>query len=461
MADNPGLLPIQGEQFSEGVAPVKSGSKATYFAVWAGSYLEEAPALKAVNSLQKQGLTSFTVKKSLIEKKIPFFDKPVGDFYLVLAGLFGARVDADVLGRRLKAQGIISNFQVAPIDSPGEQDRFQAQTAPLETHSEVVATATQERSARPLPATSPVRSGEGFKTLIRGRYVGSYRDLLEAREQARRLTESGWPASVEETREGGGMWYRVYLAETQDTRDYLATPEVLQESRTIATRQKGLVILIDSSGLKGVWGMTKPNQARTDASACAGYSQAGRLLMGVERLVSYIPDAPLLMALKSLANTPDAGLISRVTRPVRSLWSDTTSESNQNIATYGLAMYNRPDVLAALRNMKVDIRPASLAPGLLNFPELNSIPGHKTVILFSDFAFTENPEETVGALGQLKGAYGSDLDFIVVYGDTDDKGYQLAQNLSKLGEGTPAWDGCRLLADNSYFEKFVKTVFKR
>jgi hypothetical protein len=451
---------VEWRDFAGGVAPAESSRGTEFFAVWVGTYLEEAPALRAVGSLQKEGLTAFSVQKTLVEKKLPF-NQPIGAFHLVLAGLFGEREDAQRLGRRMLAQGLISNFQVIPADSPGEFALFQTQSAPQERRADQVAASAQERVGRPLPADSPAATGEGFKTVTRGRYVGSYRDVMEARAEARRLSSAGWPAAVEEAREGGGMWYRVYLAEAGDSRDFRANPQTLAAARATAGRQKGLVILVDSSGLKGVWGMGRPNQKRTDASSCASYSQAGRLLTVLERFVGFIPDAPTLVALKPLAYNPPASFFDRVARPVKSWWTEDDSAYANPQAAYGLAIYNRPELLKSLRNLKVDVRSAPVGPGLSNFPELNSIPGRKTVVLFSDFAFPEREGEAAAALGRLKGGYGDDLEFFVVYGDADDRGYRTAQELAKAGGGGEAWNGCLLLADNAYFEKFVKRVFSR
>jgi hypothetical protein len=457
---DPVTLGVDGSEVKEGIAPVATKGGSSYFSVWSGSYKDLAPAQRAVSSLQARGLTAFTVKKTLADRKLGILERPVGDFYLALAGLFGKKADAEVLGKRLKAQGLITNWEVVPSDSPGELSLHRTQTAPLERRSETVSQNVQERAGRPLPSDSPVVTGEAFKKVVRGRYVGSYRDFEEARGEARRLTTSGWPAAVEETRDGGGMWYRVYLAETKDTREFKAPAATFDEARASAASQKGIVILIDSSGLKGTWGNTRPNAKRTDASSCEGYSQAGRLFTSVERLVSYIPDTGILVAIKPLAYNPASGL-DIITRPVKSLVTGDDSPYSKTDAAYGPVLFNRPEAVKSLRRLKVDDRRASVAPGIANLHELDAIPGRKIVVLFSDFKEANKPDEIQGALGRVKASYGSGLDFIVVYGDTDDRGLSIAENLARFGGGSGAFDGCQLLYDNSYFERFVKTVFRR
>ncbi|MDR2459665.1 MAG: SPOR domain-containing protein [Deltaproteobacteria bacterium] len=450
-------LGVRGGEIQDGVAPAKSGS-AAYYAVWCGSYLDIGPASRAVAAMQKYGITAFTVKKTLVERRTPF-DQPVGDFYLVLVGLFGDRADAGILASRLEAQGKIHNWQIIAADNPGELSLYQAQIMPLEQSSQRTQENVRERTGRPTDPSSPAATGEAFHKLVYGRYVGSFRDPLQARAEAQRLTSAGWPASVEEAADGGGMWYRVYLAPSANPanpQDMRADPTVLSSAKRQSTRHKGMVILVDSSGLKGVWGTAAPNQARTDASACAGYSQAGRLLTSIERLVSYIPDAGQLMMVKSLNYNPPDSFVDRMVRPVTNWWNEDDSNLAKSRAVFGPTIYNRPEVLRSLRSMKVDVRAAPLGPGLSNLPELNSIPGHKTVILYSDFTLARNPEDAISSVGQLKGQYGSDLNFIVVYGDTSADGLALANKLAQTGGSQTAWDGCLLLSDNSYFEKFVK-----
>jgi hypothetical protein len=146
---------------------------------------------------------------------------------------------------------------------------------------------------------------------------------------------------------------------------------------------------------------------------------------------------------------------------VKTWWSGDKSEYSRSDTVYGPAVYSRPEVLKSIRNLKVDVRAAPMGPGLSSFRELDSIPGKKTVVLFSDFRSSDKPEDAEGALGSLKARYGSDLDFLVVYGDTDGPGLSLANRLARAGGNTDAWNGCLLIADNSYFERFVKRVFQR
>lgn len=446
----------------DGIAPLNADQRAKFYAVWVGSYLDEDPARRSVAAFQKLGLTSFTVKKTLMEHGTFLRTKRVvGDFFLVLVGLFAQKEDAEILGRRIQAQGLVTKFQVVPSDKPAELDNFQVQTQPLVTQSESVVSFAQEKAGAPLSPKSPVVTGKGFQKLVYGRFVGSYRDIQEAKLEARRLTAAGWPAAVESARDGGGMWYRVYLAQSNDPMDFKTTPAKLEEAKASAMRQLGLVILVDGSGLKGSWGEIKPASDRTDASACAGYSQAGRMLTTLERLVSYIPDNGMLVMVKLMAYKEPKGVVESVTRPVKNWWSNDDSSLSDVKGAFGPAIYNRPEVLKSIRSLKVDIRPVPLAPELENLNDLAAIPGRKTVVLFSDFRSEDKSSKSGSALGGIKGQYGSDLEFIVVYGDTDDAGYRLAMDLAKSGGGGEAFNGCMLLADNAYFERFIKRIFRR
>ncbi|MDR2348997.1 MAG: SPOR domain-containing protein [Deltaproteobacteria bacterium] len=488
-------LVVGRDKVSGGVAATSKSRRGAYYTVWAGSYADRAPAARAVAALQKYGLGAFSVKKNLVEKSL-LFDKPVGEYHLVLAGLFGTPDDAKVLGSRLAAQGLISpNWRVIPSNNPAELGEARAQTAPLVRESERVRKSVRDRlggsrnqtapraaapsggtaSGRGTPSissgTSSAPAPTGFQKSVAGRFVGSYRDANAARDEAKRLTAAGWPASVEEASEGGSLWHRVYLtpprktedprtAASADPRDMRANPQTLARARTAASRQKGMVLLVDGSGLKGVWGSVKPNRAGTDASSCAGYSQAGRLLASMERFISYVPDAGQLMALKISSYTEPSGFFDRTSLSVRSWWSGDDSAHNRTDTVYGPVVYDRNDLLRALRGVKPDVRAAPLTPSLESFRELHNIPGKKTIILFSDFRFSDKPEDAETSLNALKTTYGSDLDFLVVYGDADGAGYALANEISRLGGDGEAWDGCRLVSDNLYFERFVKRVFR-
>jgi hypothetical protein len=114
--------------------------------------------------------------------------------------------------------------------------------------------------------------------------------------------------------------------------------------------------------------------------------------------------------------------------------------------------------MAGLRRLKLETRPVPLAPALDALRELSSIPGRKTVLLWSDFRWDGPDTDTLGALGRLKEQYGGQADILVIYGDSDDRGWQLAENLAKIGSPEAAWNGCLLLADQSYFQRFIRRV---
>jgi hypothetical protein len=463
------VLGVNSAQFSGGVAPADFGLLADYFTVWCGSYNEEAPARAAAAALQKEGMTSFVLNKTLAEKGFGASAK-VGDYWLVLAGLFGERQDAEALGSRLKARGLVSNYQVIPSDQPAEVASYEAQVKPMAARSETAQRGAQQKLGRPVDPASPSATGEGFKGAVTGRYVRSFRDEWAAKEEARRLTSAGWNAGVQAAGNGGGMWYRVYLTGNVGSQSgspagsaasrYRVSDATIQAAQARGASQKGLAIVVDTSGLKGAWGAVRPNRPRTDASSCAGYSQSGRLLASIERFVSFIPDAGLLVSVRNLGFREEPDLMRRAARSIRTLWSEDGSGFSQTNAAYGPTVYNRPEVLRAVRGMKPDRRSAPLGPGLSGLSELNAIPGRKTVVLFSDFVYRDRISSTEAAAGGLRSQYG-DVNLMVVYGDSTGEGWMLADSISRAGGGSGAWDGCRLMTDNAYFERFVKQAFPR
>ncbi|MDR2300999.1 MAG: SPOR domain-containing protein [Deltaproteobacteria bacterium] len=457
---DPLSLGVVGGQAQAGVAPTDSGTRGDYFSVWVGSFLDEPPAKKAVQAFQKQGFASFSVKKTLVDKAL-LGGRVIGDYYLVMVGLFGDREDAEALGKLLLAQTQITNYQILPSDNPGEMGQAATQTQQLVQTSEKVTQAAVDKAGQPLTPSSPSVTGQAFKSLVKGRYVGSYRDSLQAQREAERLTAAGWPASVATETASGGMWYRVVLAETADHREYKSDPQVVEEARASAANKEGLVFLVDTSGVKGAWGKKEPETNRRDASACAGYSRAGRLRTCLERLIGYIPDSGILVAVKPISEKPAEGMVARVVRPVKTFFGGDETEYTEAKSAYGPVIYNRPDMMARVRSLTMGANPVPISPAFDALTELAAIPGRKTVILYSEFGQTQDGSQAVSALGRLKGQYGGSLRVFVVYGDTDDRGWQLAETLAKTAGTDRAWSGCKLLFDNAYFESFVKTVFSK
>jgi hypothetical protein len=457
---NPAALQVSGGKAVGGVAPAEYGVRAKFFTAWVGSFLDEAPARTSVAAFQKQGWASFAVKKTLVEMG-PVKGKPIGDYWLVMVGLFGERADAESLGRLLKAQGQITNWQVVPSDNPGEMGQAAAQTEALVNTGERVTQAAQEKAGQPLAPSSPTVTGKAFKNLVEGRYVGSFRDSLEAQREAARLTAAGWPASVATETESGGMWYRVILAQPTDRRDFKAEPAEVERARASAAAKEGLVFLVDTSGAKGTWGRKDPEADRKDASGCAGFSRAGRLRSCLERLIGYIPDSGILVAVKPITLRQADGVVAKVVRPVKAFFTGDESEYSEAKSAYGPSVYNRPDMMARVKSLTVSERPVPISPALDALNELAAIPGRKTVILYSEFGEPSDASKAMSALGNLKGQYGGSLRVFAVYGDADDKGWELAENVAKTGGTGQAWNGCKLLFDNAYFESFVKTIFSR
>jgi hypothetical protein len=457
----PGTLEVKPDQASGGVAPVGSSLTADFRSVWVGGFLDPGPAERAAEVFRKRGLVAFTVQKSLVEKGW-LASKPIGDYHLVLVGLFGEWRDAEDLGGLLKAQGLAANWQVVPTDRPAEISAVEAQTAGEVATSERVTEAARERSSRPLAPDAPAATGSGFRNLVRGRFVGSYRDPLEARKEAERLTAAGWPAAVESGADAGGAaWHRVWLSEPGDRREFRSQPAALSTDRASAASQEGLVLMVDVSGLKGVWGSKAPVPERTDASACAGYSRAGRTLTNLERLIGYVPETSLMVVVKPIARRAPDDLADRVVRPVRAWWTGDQSELTDSKSVYGPTVFNRPAVMARVRGLTAQPDPAPMGPAIDDLVELEAIPGRKTLVLYSDFGLPDGQNDALAAMGRLRARYGADLNVLVVYGDTTDAGWRMAEALAKAAGAGQAWNGCQLLADYGYFERFVKTVFRR
>jgi hypothetical protein len=455
---------VEGEKVAAGVAPAASSVKEDFYTVWVASYLDEAPALRSAAVFRGRGLLAFTVKKTLVEKKnLLSFKKPVGDYHLVCVGLFGSLEEAEILGRRLRAQGQVANWQAIGAADPGEMAKAAIQTAPLVSQAEKVTTQAQQQAGRPQPPSAPAVTGEGFKGLVKGRYVGSYRDFYAARTEAERLTAAGWPAAVERATPSGGNWFRVYLTgAATDHRDFEANPRRLARDKAQAATQGGLIFLVDLSGQNGKWGQISPGRSRLEASACAGYSRPGRVLTGLERVIGQIPgETSLMVAVKSVNYAPPEGLIEKVARPVRVWWTEDASEMTEATSAYGPTLFNRSQVTRAIRNLRLDPTPVSLAPAVDRLFEAQSVPGRKTVLLWSDFRWPGVDTEALGAVGRLKAQFGGQLDFLVIYGDADDQGWRLAESLAKAGGGGAAYDGCQILADQDYFRRFINRALGR
>jgi hypothetical protein len=128
----------------------------------------------------------------------------------------------------------------------------------------------------------------------------------------------------------------------------------------------------------------------------------------------------------------------------------------RKLAAYGPAFFNRQEMERAILQLQADSRPGSLVPALKSAAApLASQPGRKVLLIFSDFMGLAKPDDVQAALTSLR-ALGASLDVFLIYGDPNGAGYRLAQKLAN-GE---AWDGCRLLHDNTYFENYIKAVFK-
>ncbi len=430
--------------------------KGLYNAIWVGRYLDEEPAQRMARHFQSRGLTAFVLKKKIEERRL-FANDPVGDFYMVLVGLFGVPREADILGQRLKAEGQVRGYQVVPVDAPAELDSSETQTQPLSTQAAKTSREAQERASRPLSPNSPAATGEAFKKNVYGRYVGSFRDPLRAQAEAERMTAAGWPASVHKD-PGASTWYRVYLAPTEDHRDWKADEPTLTAARRSAATQPGIVILADMSSLGGGLSTVTPNAGRTDASACAGFSEAGRLGAVLNRTIIYIPDTSYTAALVPITYQ-EMRSWKEIPARIKAWWTDEKARP-QKKALYGPAIFNRPEMEQAVSRLAATPEQASLAIGLTEVSnELSTIPGRKVLLVFSEFLGPDQPQDVRAALGQLKSAV-TGLEPIFIYGDTDGAGYALANDLAREFGSGQAWDGCLLLNNNGYFEKYIKAIFR-
>lgn len=421
--------------------------------VLVGRYLDREPAERMAGYLRHKGLTTFVLEKKIEERRLLRND-PVGHFYVVMTGLFGRQEDADILGQRLRAEGQFKDYRILPVDDPGEIEATNAQNLDLYAQSAQVSRDSRQRAEKPLPANSAVKSGEAFKEYVYGRYIGSYRDPLKARDEARRLTAGGWSASVE--KDGG--WYRVYLAPTDDHRDFKADEATLSSAKRSAASRSGLIFLVDMSGLKGSFTPINPSVDRNDASACAGFSEAGRLGATLNRTIIYIPETSLTVGLIPI--WPQKMSWRDIPKRVQAWWND---EKNRPVtkAVYGPAIFNRPEMEKAITGLAPSSEPASLAVGLTETSaDLSGIPGKKVLLVFSEFQGPDESNDVRDALNRLKQAHGSSLEVVFIYGDTSGPGYELADSLAREYGPSAAWDGCRLLSDNAYFERYIKTIIR-
>jgi len=454
-AEVPDLIVPRSSGPTSSVGEHDAAAGQVFHSVLLGRFPDEAPARRLSSQLHNRGLTAFTVKRNLIESRLFLDRNRIGEFYLTLAGLFGLKRDAERLGSRLVAEGLISDYLVVTIEDSAELKATVAQTRQVDQEGGRTARTARERAAAPLRPDSPAATGEAYRQNVYGRYVGSYKDPLEAREHARTLTAGGWPASVRAEGQGSGRWHRVYLAPSSDPRDLKADKEVLQEAMASAASQMTLVFLADLTSTAGRVSHPGPSPDRRDASACAGFSQAGRLGAVLSRTIIYVPDISLMTTLIP-AVRDDIKSVQEVPERVSTWWKG-QERRPRKLAAYGPAFFNRQEMERAVLQLQADSRPGSLVPALKSAAApLAGQPGRKVLLVFSDFMGLTKPNDVQTALTSLRAGLGSSLDVFLVYGDPNGAGYRLAQNMAD-GE---AWDGCRLLHDNAYFENYIKAVFK-
>lgn len=432
-------------------------NKGRYSSTLVGRYLDLGAAQRLVKRFQEQGLTAFVLEKKLEEQRLLLPDEPVGDFFLVMVGLFGLTEEAENLGQRLLSQGQITGYQVLSVETDAELESIASQNRALDVKAVEVSRKARTRASRPLGPGSPVVTGEAFKKHVYGRYVASYRDSARAQLEAERLTAGGWPASVK-AESGASMWYRVYLVPAEDSWNWESNEATLKAGLRSAASQPGIIILADMSGLRGKITAVAPKDDRDDASACAGFSEAGRLGTVLSRTIAYIPETSYTAALVPV-NPYHGEEWWKVVDRVEAWWSG-KARIPETVAVYGPTIFDRPAMEGAVARLEATEERASLALGLASvYYDLSNIPGRKVLVVFSEFLGLDKPEDVRAMVGRLKSAIGN-LDIVFVYGDTGGYGHDLAQELAKEFGSGKAWDSCRLITNNAYFEQYVKDIFR-
>ncbi len=425
-----------------------------YYSVFVGRYLDKEPAERMAAHLRTFGLTTFVLEKRLSEEGA-LFNTDLGNFYLTMTGLFGEMSEAEILGKRLRAENLINSYQVVPVDHPGEIESTFAQNQSMDSKSARLSEQVAGQAGRPLGPESAAASGEAFKKNVYGRYVKSFRDPWAAEAEAAALTRAGWQASIERD----GVWHRVYLSPTDDRRDWRADAPTLASAKTSAASQPGIVILADMSSLRGDAVHAGPGASRADASACAGFSELGRAATGIRRTIIYIPDTSYIAALLPISKK-DMRDYRDVPDRLKAWWNNEGTRTRKR-ALYGPSIFYRPEMEMAVGRLAPDPEPASLAMGLSEAAnDLMAIPGRKTLIVFSEFLGDDPPQRVRDALAHLRAEFGTSLTVIFVYGDTDANGLALAKDLANEAGSGPAWNGCLLLNNNAYFEQYVRSIFR-
>jgi len=133
-----------------------------FHSVLVGRFLDEEPARRLSGRLQDRGLTAFVVKRRLVVSRLLIDRDQVGEFYLTLVGLFGLPQEAERLGSRLAAEGLIKDYQVVGIEEPGEVASTATQTRRVDQEGDQTVRTARARAAAPLPPDSPAATGEAF-----------------------------------------------------------------------------------------------------------------------------------------------------------------------------------------------------------------------------------------------------------------------------------------------------------
>lgn len=420
-----------------------------FWSVQVGRYAGRDEAWKAAESLRAHGLETFSRPRA----PGPWFKAAAPEQlneYEVSVGLLGLKASAVDLAGRLKAQGLISGGEARPklVTAASVAPFLAPQNSRLYGRAQAVLDQAAQDAAQ--PTSSEVATGQAFKKVVYGQYIGSYRDRSRAEDEARSLTRAGWPASVETSRLGGGLWFRVYLAPSTDQHELRADPGRLRKAGNMRAQARGLLIIADVSGLPDSSRALRPREDRRDASPCAGYSQFGLYHTVLTRLSIHIPIGAYQVVLREVASEPTS-LSSRVIQAARKMsWA--SAESSRRL--YGPAVYDHQAFMAALGRLEPRPEPAALVSAVNWFADdLAGVAGPKTVLILSNFHLN-SLEDLAGAAARLEGAR-----VITVYGDPGAEGYRWAVQLPRGGGA--AWEACRLMTDSAYYEHFVKSLLGR
>ena len=91
--------------------------------------------------------------------------------------------------------------------------------------------------------------------------------------------------------------------------------------------------------------------------------------------------------------------------------------------------------------------------------DLEIMNGKKALIIFSDFKSNNDFGEPLNQSQALAFKYGEDLSIFTVYFTGVNEEIRLANQIAEISHGGKAYDGCRLLTDDGYFNQMIMDIF--